>query len=177
MSEPEWTRAQVQGVVIIFATPRDYLWWDDDVHLPYYRMKFLFATLLLSSTFGLAAQEQAATHVYSLEEVDERPLFPDTENWEEAGKEMLQFIYERVEVSQAARDARASGRALTRFTLEKDGTLSEIELIEDPGYGMGEEALYLVSLMQEEVAAWTPAKMNGKAVRVEVIVPLNFRVE
>jgi TonB-dependent SusC/RagA subfamily outer membrane receptor len=54
--------------------------------------------------------------------------------------------------------------------VEEDGSLSAIKAIRGPGYGSEEEAVKAISLSPK----WKPGIQNGKTVRVQYTVPVNF---
>ncbi|MDD2489296.1 MAG: TonB family protein [Bacteroidales bacterium] len=65
----------------------------------------------------------------------------------------------------------AIGRMIASFIVEKDGSISNLELIRDIGCGMGEEYLRVLRLMSK----WKPAEKNGKKVRQEIKFPIAIR--
>jgi TonB family protein len=54
--------------------------------------------------------------------------------------------------------------------VEKDGSLSDIKIIRDPGSGLGDEAKRVLSICPN----WQSGTQNGKNVRVQYTVPINF---
>ena len=54
--------------------------------------------------------------------------------------------------------------------VEKDGSLSNIKVLRDIGGGCGAEVLRLVKLMPNLI----PGKQNGKVVRCQYNLPINF---
>ena len=119
--------------------------------------------------------------VYKL--VDEMPLFPGCEGtaYSEtrrncANKKMLEFIYANVKYPATARKAEIEGVAVVRFVVEKDGTISDVEILRNPGEGTGEEALRVVNLMAEQNIKWTPGRQDGKPVNVNFNLPIKFKL-
>ena len=47
------------------------------------------------------------------------------------------------------------------FVVEKDGSLTDIKVIRDIGYGTGKEAIRVL----KKCPKWTPGEQNGKKVR------------
>lgn len=58
------------------------------------------------------------------------------------------------------------------FFVEPDGTLSDISILEDPGYGTGAEALRVMRLS----VGWTPGIENNKVKRFLYRQPITFQV-
>ncbi len=59
------------------------------------------------------------------------------------------------------------GKIYATFVVEKDGTLSEIKILRDIGYGTGKECIRVLKLSPK----WIPGKQNGKIVRVLYSMP------
>jgi TonB-dependent SusC/RagA subfamily outer membrane receptor len=59
---------------------------------------------------------------------------------------------------------------VTRFAVEKDGTLSNIKTIKDPGYGLGKKTTELL----KNSPRWQPAMAKGKAIRSFHTQPVTF---
>lgn len=59
-----------------------------------------------------------------------------------------------------------------RFVVEKDGTFSDIQVLNENTEGLGEEAIRVLKTMP----AWKPATHNGKIVRSVFTLPMKIRV-
>ena len=66
--------------------------------------------------------------------------------------------------------ANATGRVTVQFVVEKDGSLSDIQVIHDAGYGSGQEAVRVLTSSPK----WIPGYQKGKPVRVMYTEPINF---
>ena len=60
------------------------------------------------------------------------------------------------------------------FVIEKDGSMTDIKVIKDPGYGLGKEAIRVLKSLK---AKWTPGMMNSKPVRTAYNLPISVRME
>ena len=116
--------------------------------------------------------------------VERMPIFGDcqAEADYEARKQcsdraMLQYINQLVRYPVIAQENRVQGTAVVRFVIEKDGTLSQITLVRDPGSGLGKEAERVVQVLAREGPRWTPGKQNGQPVRVQFNLPVRFKLE
>jgi len=56
------------------------------------------------------------------------------------------------------------------FVVETDGSLSNIKVARDPGYGLGNEAIRALKAIKTK---WKPGIQNGKAVRVSYNLPIS----
>ena len=62
------------------------------------------------------------------------------------------------------------GRVFVSFVVEKDGTLTDIKILRDAGYGTGKEAERVL----KKCPKWVPGEQNGKKVRVLYSLPIVF---
>lgn len=94
-----------------------------------------------------------------------------------ADKALLEYIYKNIKYPTIAVEAGAEGMAVIGFVVGKDGSIQNIEIMKDPGYGMGKEAARVVAKMNDLKIVWTPGKQNGRAVRVKYTLPVRFKLE
>jgi protein TonB len=59
------------------------------------------------------------------------------------------------------------------FVIEKDGSLSNVMLLRNPGYGLKEEAGRVLALSEK----WSPGMQDGKPVRTMYTLPISIRLE
>jgi len=64
-------------------------------------------------------------------------------------------------------------RVLTTFVIEKDGTITDIKVIKDPGFGLANEARRVLGAVPEK---WSPGFMDGKPVRVSYTLPIQVKL-
>ena len=57
-----------------------------------------------------------------------------------------------------------------RFLVEKDGSISEVKAMNDPGYGLGKGAVKVL----KSGPKWIPGEQNGKKVRSYHTQPITF---
>ncbi len=115
--------------------------------------------------------------------VEQMPLFPGCEEAGDtpeevkacANKRMLEFIYSNIQYPETARKKDIEGAVVISFIVEKDGSLSNAEIVREIGGGCGEEALRVVNKMIE-AGRWTPGMQRGRAVRVQFNLPVRFRI-
>jgi TonB family protein len=95
------------------------------------------------------------------------PVFPGGE----AG--MMKFLQDNIKYPAEAKQAGASGRVLTRFIINTDGSISDVEIYKSVHPLLDAEALRVVN----EMPNWTPGKVDGKAVKVRYALPISFRLQ
>jgi beta-lactamase regulating signal transducer with metallopeptidase domain len=75
------------------------------------------------------------------------------------------FIAENFKISP---EFKGSGKVYLTFMVEKDGSLSEFEILKDIGFGTGEEVIRVLKLSPK----WIPGKENNETVRVKYSLPI-----
>jgi protein TonB len=68
-----------------------------------------------------------------------------------------------------ARRRSKEGVVLLRLSINENGNLTHIELIEDPGHGFAEAAIEAV-----RSSSFSPAHYNGKPVAIQATLPIRF---
>jgi protein TonB len=63
------------------------------------------------------------------------------------------------------------GKIFVTFVVEKDGSLTDIKVIRDIGYGTGKEAIRVL----KSCPKWVPGEQNGKKVRVLYSLPITIQ--
>lgn len=86
--------------------------------------------------------------------------------------ECYMFIARQMHYPEEAEEKGIEGRVLIRFVVEKDGRLTNFEVIESPDPLLSNEALRVLKQMPK----WIPAKNKGKNVRSRYSMPILFRL-
>jgi periplasmic protein TonB len=77
---------------------------------------------------------------------------------------------------QVASDGGAPAGSYTvvvQFIVDKEGNISDVKAVNDPGYGMGDEAVRAI----KRGPKWTPAVQNGRQVKAYRKQPVTFLVQ
>lgn len=135
---------------------------------------FIILTCFLASLYNANAQNIVTTPVYHPEHpdsllfeiVEEQPEFPGGLN------AMMLFIRDNIKYPKEALDKKIEGTVVIQFVVEKDGSLSDIKIVRDPGGGLGKEGIRVVKLMPN----WKPGMQRGQTVRVKMSAPIRFRL-
>lgn len=75
------------------------------------------------------------------------------------------FVKTNFKIPNKAVRKKVRGEIPVQFIVEKDGSLSDIKLLNNLGFGLDEEALRVIQLSPN----WKPASRNGKKVKGLVI--------
>jgi periplasmic protein TonB len=68
-------------------------------------------------------------------------------------------------------DSFGGGKVLVTFVVEKDGSLTDIKVTRDPGFGTAKEAIRVL----KSCPKWNPGEQNGKKVRVQYSLPITLQ--
>lgn len=87
--------------------------------------------------------------------------------------ECYMFVARQMHYPEEAEEKGIEGRVLIRFVVEKDGRLTNFEVVESPDPLLSNEALRVLKQMPK----WIPAKNKGKDVRCRYSMPVMFRLK
>ena len=84
----------------------------------------------------------------------------------------MSSIFERLVYPEIARKAGIEGRVIVQFVVEKDGSVSNAEVLKGIGGGCDEAALKAITETR-----FTPGMQRKKPVRVRMTIPVVFRIK
>lgn len=83
------------------------------------------------------------------------------------------WVQSRVKYPTIALENGISGRVVLSFVIEKDGRLTNIQVLQSPDRSLSEEATRVLN----QSPKWSPGKQRNQAVRVKYTLPVEFRVQ
>jgi len=99
--------------------------------------------------------------------VEEQPEFP-------GGMAALnKFFRENVKYPVMAQEMNIQGKVYVKFTVWKDGSVRDVQVVRSADKSLDQEAMRLVSRMPK----WKPGKQRGKAVNCKFTVPVTFKLQ
>ena len=107
------------------------------------------------------------TGIYDIASIEVQPEYPG------GISKFLEWVGNNYKYTAAAQEAGVSGKVIMSFVVEKDGTLTDIKVLRDLGYGTGAAAISTL----KKSKAWKPGVQNGRAVRVQYTLPLALQIE
>ena len=145
--------------------------------------------------------KQAATDVAPQKEegvfdiCEQMPSFPGGD------AELMGFIARNIKYPEAATKYGVQGRVLVQFIVEKDGSLSNAKVLDNPK-GSGANPVVVTAMMPEKerqdaeshnagvqalrdealrvvnaMPRWSPGKQNGNVVRCNFVIPVTYRLQ
>jgi TonB family protein len=85
-------------------------------------------------------------------------------------KNLVSFFNDFIIYPERARKKKIQGQVIAQFVVEKDGSVSNIQIIHDIGEGCGDEVVRAIQHLPKLV----PGYNNGLTVRVLYKAPFNF---
>ncbi len=110
------------------------------------------------------AEEKVEEQIFDVAE--QQPEFP-------GGQEALfKWLNDNLRYPTIAEENGVQGRVIVRFTVNTDGSITNIKVIRGVDPSLDKEAIRVVKSMPH----WIPGKMAGKPVRVNFTLPVMFRL-
>lgn len=100
------------------------------------------------------------------EAVEEAPEYPG------GMTEMYSFLGSNIIYPQYAQDNNIQGKVYVQFVVEKDGSITDVNVIKGVHAVLDKEAVRVISNMPN----WKPGKQRGLKVRVRYTIPINFTI-
>ncbi|MFU8842948.1 MAG: energy transducer TonB [Bacteroidales bacterium] len=84
----------------------------------------------------------------------------------------IKYLNDNIIYPQMARESGIQGRVFVTFVVERDGSVTDVQVLRGIGGGCDEEALRVIRNMPK----WVPGKQRGKPVRVQFNMPILFKL-
>ena len=108
--------------------------------------------------------EETDRTVYNFVSIANPPTYPG------GIEQFYKFLGNNIKYPSAAIDNEIQGNVHVSFTVEKDGSLTDLKIERKLGFGTDEEALRVLKIAKR----WNPGMQNGRPVRVKYNVPIRF---
>lgn len=105
--------------------------------------------------------EELPTGPYVEATLDVKPAFP-------GGMDKF-YKYVGTNFEKPEIDAITTFRVFVSFVIERDGSMTDIKVLRDPGYGLGREAVRVLKSLRTK---WTPGMIDAKPVRTAYNLPI-----
>ncbi|AYN06218.1 MULTISPECIES: energy transducer TonB [unclassified Flavobacterium] len=111
---------------------------------------------------GTAAVVEEDNQVYNTAGIEVKPEFPG------GIEKFYKFVANNYRTPE---EEGLKGKVYVTFVVEKDGSLTDIKVLRDIGYGTGPEAIRVL----KKCPKWNPGEQNGKKVRVLYSLPITIQ--
>lgn len=99
--------------------------------------------------------------------VEEQPEFPG------GNAAMMKFLSDNIKYPVIAQENGIQGRVITNFVVERDGSITDVQVVRGVDPSLDKEAVRVIQSMPK----WKPGKQRGSAVRVRFTLPVVFRLQ
>ena len=99
--------------------------------------------------------------------VEQMPSFPGGQ------AALMQWLSSNISYPVIAAENGVQGRVIVQFVVEKDGSITDVQVVKSVDPSLDKEAARVVKAMPK----WIPGKQNGAEVRVKYTVPVTFKLQ
>jgi TonB family protein len=110
-------------------------------------------------------QDKSTDKVYKY--VEDMPQYPGGQD------AIVDFISKNLTYPESAKTAKTEGRVMISFVVKEDGTLENKKVILSLSEDCDKECIRVINAMPK----WTPGKLEGKPVNVEIVIPFSFKLK
>ena len=108
--------------------------------------------------------EEEVEEIFTI--VEDQPTYPG------GIQAFYKYVATNLRYPAQARRMGIAGKVFVQFVVEKDGRLTDVQILKGIGAGCDEEALRVI----KKSKAWKPGRQRGRPVKVRMIIPINFRL-
>ena len=98
--------------------------------------------------------------------VENQPEFPG------GMAELIKYLKKNLRYPQICKEQGVQGRVFVQFVVNTDSTITDVDVIKPVNPHLDEEAVRVVKAMPK----WNPGKQRGEPVRVQLFLPITFRL-
>ena len=103
----------------------------------------------------------------------EDTLYTHVEKLPEFPGDWRGYLQRNLQYPDEAQAGDIEGKVQVQFIVDKEGNISEVRALNDPGGGLGEEAMRII----RRSPAWRPAEQNGRKVKYMHVQTIIFRLQ
>ena len=111
-----------------------------------------------------AVEEEATEEIFVV--VEHQPEFPG------GMSALMKFLNDNIIYPIIAQENGIQGRVITTFVVERDGSITDINVVRGQDPSLDKEAVRVIKTMPR----WKPGQQRGKPVRVRFTLPVQFRL-
>lgn len=100
--------------------------------------------------------------------VEDMPQFQGGDN-----SKFRAWVMKQIQYPSIAAENGIQGRVTLTFVIERDGSLTNVQVLNSPDRSLSEEAMRVVKSSPK----WTPGKQRGVPVRVRFTLPVDFKLQ
>jgi TonB family protein len=147
----------------VSAFPKGYIVRIDNTELIGVQKLSLYIDTISSDLDQLNCNSDKVKYIIS----EEMASFPGGE------MDMYSWLGNNIKYPIDAKETGVAGIVIITFVIEKDGSLTDVQVLNGIGAGCDEEAVRVIKAMPK----WIPGKQNGIPVRTQFNLPIRFTLE
>ena len=98
--------------------------------------------------------------------VEEQPEFPG------GNAAMMKFLGDNIKYPVIAQENGIQGRVITNFVVERDGSITDVQVVRGVDPSLDKEAIRVIQSMPK----WKPGLQHGKPVKVKFTIPIIYNL-
>jgi protein TonB len=153
---------------------------EDDVELEEELEMQTTDTDMMEEVEVIEMEEEISDEVLSFAVVESVPIFPGCEDAKDNEErktcfqqKILVFVSRNFEFPEMAKEMGIQGRVYVNFVIERNGSISNVEIVRGVDPLLDDEAVRVV----KKLPRLTPAKQRGKPVRMSFTLPINAKLQ
>jgi protein TonB len=121
-------------------------------------------TVIEEIVFAEPVKEEEIDELFTI--VEENPSFVGGD------LALIKYLQTNLIYPEKARRMGLEGRVFIQFVVEKDGSITNVKVLRGMGGGCNKEAIRIV----QKSPKWVTGKQRGRPVRVQVVIPIIFKI-
>ncbi len=153
---------------------------EDDVELEDELEMQTTETDMMEEVEVIEMEEEVSDEVLSFAVVESVPIFPGCEDAKDNDErkacfqqKVLVFVSRNFEFPEMAKEMGIQGRVYVNFVIEKNGSITNVEIVRGVDPLLDDEAVRVVKKLPKLI----PAKQRGKPVRMSFTLPINAKLQ
>ncbi|WP_421752083.1 energy transducer TonB [Croceimicrobium sp.] len=153
---------------------------EDDVELEEELEIQTTETDMMEEVEVIEFEEEESDEILNFAVVESVPIYPGCEDAKDNNErklcfqqKVMQFVTREFEFPEMARQMGIGGRIYVDFVIEKDGSISNVQVVRGVDKLLDDEAVRVV----KKLPKLTPAKQRGKPVRMNFTLPINAKLQ
>jgi protein TonB len=153
---------------------------EDDVELEEELEMQVTETDEMEEVEVIEMEEEVSDEILNFAVIESVPVFPGCENEKTNAakkacfqRQMQVFVAKNYEFPEMARQMGLQGRVYVSFVIEKNGTISNVQIARGVDPLLDDEAKRVIKSLPK----FTPAKQRGRPVRVAYTMPFNLKLQ
>ena len=131
------------------------------------KLALILATLLMTVSYATAQEDKDKDEIIGFNQFTKEPEFP-------GGTDSLyKFLESNLKYPEDAKKDSIQGRVICRFTIDTDGSITDIRVLRSVHPSLDAEAVRVISAMPK----WVPAETDGKKTRCKFVFPVVFKMD